>query len=129
VNIDCDPGLEANIDASLVLQALANLLDNAAKFSPPAGSILLSAERRGGDVEIAVEDDGAGVAQEDRSHVFERFYRSRRDAARVKGSGLGLALVKGFVELSGGSVRLDATDAGSRFVMAFPISTPIGLTA
>jgi two-component system sensor histidine kinase KdpD len=129
VSLVADPNLEATVDSSLVVQALANLLENAAKYSDQAGAILLTARETGDDVELAVEDEGPGIAPEDRARVFERFYRARREASRTKGTGLGLALVKGFVTLSGGDVRVESSEHGARFVLTFPRAGAIGLSA
>ncbi len=129
VSLVADPALEATVDSSLVVQALANLLENAAKYSNQAGAILLTARETGDDVELAVEDEGPGIAPEDRARVFERFYRARREASRTKGTGLGLALVKGFVTLSGGDVRVESSEHGARFVLTFPRAGAIGLSA
>ena len=67
-----------------------------------------------------VEDEGPGIAPEDLPHVFERFYRAAEQSRRVKGSGLGLAIVKGFVTLSGGTVRVESSPAGTRFIITLP---------
>ena len=123
VHVDSAAGLEASIDASLVVHALCNLLDNAAKYSPPGSPILVDCREREGRAEVAVEDQGPGIPAEDRERVFERFYRARGEATKVKGSGLGLALVQGFVSLSGGSVRVEPSDSGARFVLSFPVAT------
>ena len=66
---------------------------------------------------------GPGIADGDLPHVFERFYRASEQSRRVKGSGLGLAIVKGFVTLSGGTVRVESSPAGTRFVITLPAST------
>jgi two-component system sensor histidine kinase KdpD len=129
VEIEAPPGLRAHVDASLVIQALGNLIDNAAKFSPPGAIVRLSATTAGDAVELAVEDEGPGVPAEDRPRVFERFYRARRDSSRVRGTGLGLSLVKALTELGGGIVRLDETASGSRFVLSFPAAGRMEKTA
>jgi two-component system sensor histidine kinase KdpD len=107
-------------DEALVQQALVNLIENAAKYAPPNSAIRLSATSGSGGVEIAVEDDGPGIAPAALPHVFDRFYRGPEQSRRVKGSGLGLAIVKGFVELHGGRVRVDPHAAGARFVITLP---------
>ena len=85
--------------ASTIERAVANLLDNAAKWSPPGGPVEVVVR----DGEVVVRDHGPGIAEEDLPHVFDRFYRSR-DARGMPGSGLGLAIVKQVAESHGGSV-------------------------
>jgi two-component system sensor histidine kinase MprB len=80
-------------------RAVANLLDNAAKWSPPGGPVEVAVR----DGEVVVRDHGPGIAEEDLPYVFDRFYRSR-DARGMPGSGLGLAIVKQVAESHGGSV-------------------------
>jgi two-component system sensor histidine kinase KdpD len=116
-------------DESLIHQALVNLVENAAKYSTPGGSIRLNGSARGSVVELSVEDDGPGIAPDDIPHVFERFYRTAEHSRRVKGSGLGLAIVKGFVELCGGSVRVESSAAGTRFVVTLPLTEKTTLSA
>jgi signal transduction histidine kinase len=84
--------------------ALANLVDNALKFTPADGVIRLSLETESDRVLLRVRDTGAGIPPEDLPHIFERFYRGR--SHRYEGSGLGLAIVKSIVEAHGGAVRL-----------------------
>jgi two-component system, OmpR family, sensor histidine kinase KdpD len=126
VAIRASPDLAIDADESLIAQALVNLIENAAKYSTPGGSIRLFAAGAGSMVELTVEDDGPGIAPQDVPHVFERFYRTTEPelGRRVKGSGLGLAVVKGFVGLSGGSVRVESSPSGARFVITLPASAP-----
>ena len=84
---------------SAIERAIANLLDNAAKWSPPGGPVEVLVR----DGEVIVRDHGPGIAEEDLPYVFDRFYRSR-DARGMPGSGLGLAIVKQVAESHGGSV-------------------------
>jgi signal transduction histidine kinase len=93
-------------DRDLLLQAVANLLDNAVKFTPPGGRVTLAA-RRGAEglVEVEIADDGPGLDAADRARAGERFFRA--DAARATpGSGLGLSLVRAVAMLHGGELRL-----------------------
>jgi two-component system sensor histidine kinase MprB len=104
-------------DGGRIARAVGNLLDNAAKWSPPDGEIEVSVSH--GTVEV--RDHGSGFAEEDRSLVFDRFYRSA--AARgMPGSGLGLAIVKQIADAHGGSVTAaNAPDGGGAVVrIAFP---------
>jgi two-component system sensor histidine kinase KdpD len=116
-------------DASLLAQALVNLVENAVKYSTPGGAIYLRAVPAGGNIDLIVEDEGPGIAAADLPHVFERFYRAAEQSRRVKGSGLGLAIVKGFVTLCGGSVRVESSPSGTRFLVTLPASVREKVTA
>jgi len=102
-------------------RAVANLLDNAAKWSPPAAGV----EVRLRDGELTVRDQGPGIAPEDLPHVFDRFYRATAARGRA-GSGLGLAIVRHVVELHGGTVRAEPAEGGGALLrLALPVSHPI----
>jgi signal transduction histidine kinase len=105
--------LEINGDAALIQQAVANLVDNAVKFSPEHGSVKLAAAQDGRRIRITVTDQGPGIPEEDRARATERFYRG--DTARgTPGSGLGLALVQAVAYLHGGVLRLEDARPGLR---------------
>ncbi len=116
-------------DARKVKQTVVNLLSNAVKFTPPGGTVTVRARRlntlhgQAGDwAEIAVIDSGIGIKPEDQALVFEEFRQASGDVLRKsEGTGLGLALVKRFVELHGGTVALSsAPGAGSTFTITLP---------
>jgi two-component system sensor histidine kinase MprB len=101
-------------------RAIRNLLDNAAKFSPPDGVVEVTLA--GG--ELRVRDHGPGVKPEDLPHIFDRFYRSG-EARAVVGSGLGLAIVRQVADAHGGSVGAEAAEGGGVcFVVTLPTSVP-----
>jgi signal transduction histidine kinase len=109
-------------DERKVKQVVFNLLTNAVKFTPGGGRVTLSARRADGHVEIAVADTGVGIAPEDLPRIFEEFRQVGDQAGQSEGTGLGLALVKRFVELHGGSVRLESqVGVGSTFTVALPV--------
>ena len=92
-------------DRALIQQAVANLLDNALKFSPPGGTVALTARQGPNGVRVAVLDEGPGIPLSDRTRATERFYRG--EAARhTPGAGLGLALVDAVAHLHGGTLTL-----------------------
>jgi two-component system, OmpR family, phosphate regulon sensor histidine kinase PhoR len=97
-------------DRTRLQEALYNLLDNAVKYSREHGQIRLSAEQRDGEIELAVSDDGIGIAKEDLPRIFERFYRAdkARSSDNVSGTGLGLAIVKHIAQLHGGRVEAES---------------------
>jgi len=111
-------------DERKVKQVMLNLLSNAVKFTPEGGSVRVGARMNGQAVEVWVADTGAGIATEDQALVFEEFRQVGRDSARkAEGTGLGLALVKKFVELHGGTIRLEsALGQGSTFAFTLPVS-------
>jgi PAS domain S-box-containing protein len=114
--------LEAAIvvcDRGRVLQILSNLLDNAIKFTPAGGTIVVRCEARPGDVVFAVVDDGPGIDPRFLPHVFDRFWQGRKDKRR--GIGLGLSIAKGLVEAQGGAMWVDSeVGRGTAFYFSLP---------
>jgi signal transduction histidine kinase len=106
-------------DRELIQQAVANLVDNAVKFSPPAGAVTLSAQTTPAGVEIAVADQGPGIPEAERERAGERFFRGEK-ARNTPGSGLGLALVQAVAQLHGGSLRLLDAAPGVAAILTLP---------
>ena len=101
------PGLEANGNREFIAQALANVLDNAVKYTPPGGAVMLRVRRRSsGETEFSVTDTGPGVADQDRQRVVQRFVRLE-NSRNQPGAGLGLSLVAAVAEAHGGRLELD----------------------
>jgi signal transduction histidine kinase len=111
-------------DERKLKQVMLNLLSNAVKFTPEGGSVRVAAKLEGEAIEVSVADTGAGIAPQDQALVFEEFRQVGSDRARkAEGTGLGLALTKKFVELHGGSMRLEsALGRGSTFSFTVPLS-------
>lgn len=108
------------LDGKLLQHVLANLLDNAAKYSPPGSTIRLGVEAGPQATEFEVEDQGIGIPPEDLGRLFETFHRGR-NVRNVSGTGLGLAIVKKFVDLHGGTIRVNSeVGRGTRFTVAIP---------
>jgi two-component system sensor histidine kinase KdpD len=105
VDIEVEPGLPMlRLDPVLFEQVLFNLLDNAAKYSPPRSRIRVRATRDGELVEIEIVDEGPGIPPADLERIFDKFYRVQAQDRRRAGTGLGLAICRGFVEALGGSI-------------------------
>jgi signal transduction histidine kinase len=105
-------------DREALTTAVHNLLDNAAKYSNGSTGIRLEARTEGADLLISVYDRGAGIADKDKPHVFEKFYRGAATAREVKGAGLGLSLVRHIVLAHGGQVTFDSRQGeGSTFTI------------
>jgi len=115
-----DPMLTITADRTRLRQVLANLIENAVKYTPSGGRITIEALPADAWLTIAVADTGAGIAAEDLPHVWDRLYRG--DASRsARGLGLGLSLVKAIVEAHGGRVSVASTlGQGSRFTVTLP---------
>jgi signal transduction histidine kinase len=101
------------------MQALVNLVENAAKFSAAGAAIRLQVERPWPVVRISVIDAGPAIPDEDLPRLFEKFYRGSTGAG-TKGTGLGLAIVEKMVELCGGKASVEATSSGNRFAIELP---------
>jgi signal transduction histidine kinase len=105
--------------ASLLRRALCNLLDNAVKFTPSGGDVLLAASTGDGTLEFVVEDTGIGIPSEDLPVLFSRFHRGSNTSG-YPGSGLGLAIVKAIADVHLGTVLAENTSKGARFVFRMP---------
>jgi len=115
--------LPMEADPTRLAQVLSNLLNNAAKYTPPGGNIVLRMDVLGDQIRIAVTDDGVGMTAELKGRAFELFAQAARTSDRSQGGlGIGLALVKSLVALHGGSVSAhsDGLGRGSRFEVCLP---------
>jgi two-component system phosphate regulon sensor histidine kinase PhoR len=122
VTIDVADGLAIEGDPRALDQVLINLIDNAVKYTPAGGHVVVSARSDGAGALVVVEDDGPGVEEKHKERLFERFYRVDPGRSRdVGGTGLGLAIVKHLVEAMEGRVRVeDAHPHGTRFCVTLP---------
>lgn len=111
---------------SLLPHVWTNLIGNAVKFSPKGGEIRIKMMRTEGAVVFTIEDDGPGIVPGDEEHIFTKFYQSESSHG-MEGNGLGLALVRQIVEMSGGSVDVQNLEAGGcRFTVRLPLEQEKG---
>ncbi len=123
LQVNAAPDLPAiDVDHDRMVQVLGNLVSNALRYTPDGGQIALSAERDGDKLLLIVRDSGAGIAQQDLPHIFDRFYRGDKSRSRQEGeSGLGLAIAKSIVEIHGGTIQAQSTiGQGAAFIIALP---------
>jgi signal transduction histidine kinase len=100
-------------------QALGNLLDNAIKFTPPGGAVIVQLRQESDWITLSVSDTGIGVPADDLPLLFQRFHRAGNAVAHP-GSGLGLAIVKAIAVAHGGQVTAASQDPGTRFTLRLP---------
>ena len=124
LNLEVEPGIACVLaDERKVKQIVFNLLSNAVKFTPDGGHVdVMLHAGVGGPVQISVRDTGPGIAPEDQERIFEEFVQvGRRTTTAQEGTGLGLALVKKFVELHAGRIWVESQPgAGSTFSFTLP---------
>jgi signal transduction histidine kinase/CheY-like chemotaxis protein len=129
LTVEHPPGeIELRADHVRLVQGLANLLVNAAKFTPPSGTIVLRVRRLDHEVEFAVCDSGRGLEPDELERIFGMFEQSRTAGEPSGGLGLGLHLTRAFAQMHGGTVsaRSAGRDRGSEFVMRLPVLAPEG---
>lgn len=123
LSVDCPEDLMVEADPVLMEQAIINLLDNAVKYSPEQSCVTIRAALKDHRVEMVIQDQGFGIAQEHQSKIFNRFFRV--DMARSRhegGTGLGLAIVKHIVHYHQGTVGVESVkDQGASFKMSLPV--------
>jgi PAS domain S-box-containing protein len=121
-SVDAPDGLEVQADEHGFERILMNLLTNAVKYSPRDSTVRVAAKAENGIAAISVQDEGVGIPVAERAQIFERFYRgSQRSGGR--GTGVGLAVVRRYVELLGGSVSVESElGGGSTFRFTLPLS-------
>ncbi|MGO9113930.1 MAG: ATP-binding protein [Thermoguttaceae bacterium] len=122
VQLTCPAELTASMNASLLEQAVVNLIENAIAYSPPGQTVEVSCLESEIEIEIRVRDHGCGISREDLPRIFERFYRVDKSRSRDSGgTGLGLAIVKHIVQLHGGRTAVQSIPAeGSTFSIFLP---------
>ena len=117
-----DPGV-AVVDAGRMRQAIANLVDNAIKYTPPGGRVALTVDREGEAVRVVVRDTGPGIAPEELPRIWDRLYRGE-GALHTRGLGLGLSLVRAIVEAHGGTVAAESrAGEGATFTVRLPAAS------
>jgi K+-sensing histidine kinase KdpD len=111
------------VDATLIEKALSQLIENAAKYSPPGAPIEVAARPAGRAVEFTVRDHGAGLTAQEQARIWDRFYRSPRHSDAVAGSGLGLWIARALVVACGGEVQAMSEGAGrgATFLLRMPV--------
>jgi signal transduction histidine kinase/DNA-binding response OmpR family regulator len=118
-------GLLVDVDPGRMAQVFSNLLTNAAKYTPPDGSVAVMASRRGDRIVVQVHDNGVGIAADSIERVFEPFVQDSQALDRARGGlGLGLTIVRNFVELHGGEVSVESPGEGlgSTFTVMLPVA-------
>jgi PAS domain S-box-containing protein len=130
LGLEMDRELPATIEADkgLLHQAVYNLVENAIKYTPEGGWVVLRVKARPTGVQFEAQDNGIGVAPADQPRLFEKFYRgSQREARTQRGTGLGLAIVRSIAERHGGKVWLESqVGKGSTFFLLVPYMLPAG---
>jgi CheY-like chemotaxis protein/two-component sensor histidine kinase len=112
-------------DPQQVVRILTNLVDNALKYTPPGGTVLLRAKEDGGNLCFSVQDTGIGISAADQEKLFTRFFRTERAVqSGAGGAGLGLYITRSLVELHGGDISVESSeDKGSTFTFRLPVAT------
>ena len=109
-------------DKNILRNILYNLISNAIKYSKDEGVIKIILDKIGGDVKITIEDKGIGIDKAEQQNIFSRFFRAN-NAVNIKGTGLGLHLVKNYVEKINGKIYFDSEiNKGSKFFVEIPIN-------
>lgn len=121
---DIESDLHVSVPPSFLALVVGNLVENAVKFSPPGGAVTVATARRNGDAVLRVSDSGPGIAADEASRVFDRFYRGRTAGSPdAEGVGLGLAIVRSVVEAHGGGVTVESGEGrGATFTVSLPLA-------
>jgi signal transduction histidine kinase len=118
----CDGPCDAEVDPSRIQQALANLLDNAVKYTGEHGRVSVECSSSNETVWVKIKDDGVGIPVAEQPRIWDRLYRGDKSRGQ-RGLGLGLSLVKAVVEAHGGRVSVQSTEgAGAEFTVSLPVS-------
>jgi two-component system, OmpR family, sensor histidine kinase BaeS len=121
VALELPDRIPASANPDQLAQVLANLLSNAARYTPAGGTVTVRAERRPGDLLVSVINTGDGIPPADLERVFDRFYRVEKSRDRARGgAGIGLAIVKQLIEAAGGRVGAESADGQTRVWFSLP---------
>lgn len=121
LNVNTSDEMLLKADPDKLREVLTNLLHNAIEYNKPRGSIDLSVQRENGHVRMLVKDTGIGISAQAKERIFERFFRADPSRqADTPHAGLGLSIVKSYVDLMGGSITVDSSEAGTTFAVSLP---------
>jgi two-component system sensor histidine kinase KdpD len=123
IELDIEPDLPmVHLDAVLLEQVFVNLLDNASKYTPPGSTVAVLAKRQAGNIVLQVQDEGPGMPEGELERVFTKFHRLDAGDRKTPGTGLGLAVCRGFVEALGGTITAGnrSDRSGAVFTLTFP---------
>ncbi|MBZ0283320.1 MAG: PAS domain-containing protein [Anaerolineae bacterium] len=120
-----------NADTNMLERAIINLVDNAIKYTPSGGKVEVGAKCENNEVIVTVKDSGLGIDAQDQQHLFERHVRiARQEHKKIKGSGLGLFIVRSVAQRHGGDAWVESTQGkGSTFYLGIPLDGPNLVTA
>lgn len=122
LNTELEPMFSLEVDGVLIQEVILNLIENAVKYTPNDGQIVIKTKEVEDRVIFEVDDSGPGIPIGDRKHLFEKFFRGQAHQSQIKGTGLGLYLVKYFIELHGGEVFLESElGKGTRVGFTLPL--------
>jgi signal transduction histidine kinase len=121
ITAHCDDPCYADVDPNRIQQALANLLDNAVKYTHEQGRVSIQCSSLDDTVQVRIKDDGIGIPVAEQPRIWDRLYRGDKSRGQ-RGLGLGLSLVKAVVEAHGGKVTVQSAEgAGSEFSVSLPV--------
>ena len=123
IDTKLEPMFSLEVDITLIEEVIANLLENAVQYTPPGGEIKIRSQDDGESVIITVEDNGVGIDAIEQEQIWGKFTRGKQSEMNVKGSGLGLYLVKYFIELHNGKVFLEShLGLGTKIGFSLPVN-------
>lgn len=122
IHLRCEENIRAELIPLLIEQALVNIIDNAVKYTDRGGNIIVSCTESGNFVNIAIEDSGCGIPEQDMPRIFERFYRVDKARSReMGGTGLGLSITKHIIRVNNGTIRVTSdVGVGTTFYITLP---------
>ncbi len=124
INLNLEPMFLIEFDVTLMTEVMLNLIENAIKYTPINGQISIHTTETDTEVLVSVSDNGEGIDPEDQIHIWKKFVRGKNQDLKSKGSGLGLYLVKYFIELHGGTITLKSEiGKGTTFDVSLPIES------
>ncbi|MGE0526429.1 MAG: ATP-binding protein [Bdellovibrionales bacterium] len=124
LSLELEPMFSIEVDSVLIQEVIMNLIENAVKYTPNDGEIWVTTREVEDRVIFEVRDNGPGISAEDRERIFEKFFRGQAHQSQIKGTGLGLFLVKYFIELHGGEVFLESDlGKGTRVGFTLPLQS------
>jgi signal transduction histidine kinase len=128
LTVDIEPGIKVSVNPEGLQTVIRNLFENALLYSPPSPDIRVTLRKTGRTCQLTFQDRGIGISKKDQSRVFQMFFRVRSYGESIRGTGLGLYIVKSLVNENGGKIKLvsEGEGKGSTFIITFPLAKDTG---